>query len=346
MKRVPIWLWLGGAVLVVVVGAAISGIDPAYQFAIDIVVIAIAGIVLAAQSAGKRSSTAAADVARFSPDGRLWWNGQAWQSAISSDGRSRWDGRAWVPREYSSKVRNSVDGTTYAITTFRNKRLNGWELQVMGVSGRKFWRWISDAKGTAGDFDLEGAHRQLVQTAESEPTTNWQMPRSAISALQDLVMQFHPSDSTELAAPVEPGQLEAAMVEALYVTVGTGPNDLTPGLDGKKYWVSTVRYPDAGWQTAAFDRSLSNWLEQPLFRINDLEDPDAAIANHLTALEVIAHAPRTTWPSGIHFEPCRDPSWVQAAAGIQNRLGVGPADRARQVEAYIALRSQLNCTHL
>jgi hypothetical protein len=33
----------------------------------------------------------------FSPDGRFWWDGQAWRPAISQDGRYRWTGTAWVP---------------------------------------------------------------------------------------------------------------------------------------------------------------------------------------------------------------------------------------------------------
>lgn len=33
----------------------------------------------------------------LSPDGRWWWNGQAWQPAVSADGRFRWDGTAWRP---------------------------------------------------------------------------------------------------------------------------------------------------------------------------------------------------------------------------------------------------------
>jgi hypothetical protein len=33
----------------------------------------------------------------YSPDGRYWWDGQAWQPAISPDGRLRWTGTAWVP---------------------------------------------------------------------------------------------------------------------------------------------------------------------------------------------------------------------------------------------------------
>jgi len=34
---------------------------------------------------------------QFSPDGKWWWDGQQWGSAISSDGLRSWNGAAWVP---------------------------------------------------------------------------------------------------------------------------------------------------------------------------------------------------------------------------------------------------------
>ncbi len=61
------------------------------------------------------------------------------------------------------------------------------------------------------------------------------------------------------------GQLDAMMVAALYATMGTGPNDQLMGVDGKAYWVSTLRYPGGFWQTAVFDRSTPNYLDHPLF---------------------------------------------------------------------------------
>ncbi|HSP09060.1 MAG TPA: hypothetical protein VLU92_05645 [Candidatus Dormibacteraeota bacterium] len=33
----------------------------------------------------------------ISPDGRFWWDGQAWQPLYSPDGMWRWSGQAWVP---------------------------------------------------------------------------------------------------------------------------------------------------------------------------------------------------------------------------------------------------------
>jgi hypothetical protein len=36
------------------------------------------------------------DAAQISPDGRFWWDGQAWQPLYSPDGMWRWSGRAWV----------------------------------------------------------------------------------------------------------------------------------------------------------------------------------------------------------------------------------------------------------
>ena len=35
----------------------------------------------------------------FSPDGRWWWDGGAWQPLYSPDGSQRWDGRQWVQVE-------------------------------------------------------------------------------------------------------------------------------------------------------------------------------------------------------------------------------------------------------
>jgi hypothetical protein len=34
---------------------------------------------------------------QLSPDGRWYWDGGEWRSAISPDGRWRFDGRQWVP---------------------------------------------------------------------------------------------------------------------------------------------------------------------------------------------------------------------------------------------------------
>jgi hypothetical protein len=36
------------------------------------------------------------DAAPISPDGRFWWDGQAWQPLYSPDGMWRWSGQAWV----------------------------------------------------------------------------------------------------------------------------------------------------------------------------------------------------------------------------------------------------------
>ena len=33
---------------------------------------------------------------QFSPDGRWFWDGTAWQPAVSADGRWRWNGQTWV----------------------------------------------------------------------------------------------------------------------------------------------------------------------------------------------------------------------------------------------------------
>src|SRR6185295_6873230 len=41
--------------------------------------------------------TAAAVSTQMSPDGKYYWDGRQWISAISPDGKSRWNGTAWVP---------------------------------------------------------------------------------------------------------------------------------------------------------------------------------------------------------------------------------------------------------
>jgi len=39
---------------------------------------------------------------RLSDDGRWWWDGSRWISAISGDGRWRWNGVKWVAREHGA----------------------------------------------------------------------------------------------------------------------------------------------------------------------------------------------------------------------------------------------------
>jgi len=244
-----------------------------------------------------------------------------------------------------------VDSKTYAITTLRNRRLGGWEIQVMALNGRRFWRWVSDAKGSSSSFDLEAEHRGLVEIVEIRPLESWSMSRAAISGVQALVMELHPSDSIDVSGqisrvPTIDSPLEVAMLDALSVATGSGPNDLLNGLDRKPYWVSSLRYPAAFWQTGVFDRSLDNFLERPLFLINEMNNVDAAIVNHLTALVLAAESPRSTWPTGMHSEPCLDPSWLQAASDVSTRLARGAAGREGQIELYLAVRRQYHCKHL
>ncbi len=77
-----------------------------------------------------------------------------------------------------------------------------------------------------------------------------------------------------------------------------------------------------------------------------MESPDEALANHVTALAVVAEDPRTTWPTGMHFEPCVVPSWLNAIQVVRERLKVGISDRNGQVDAYLALRQRYRCEHL
>jgi nitric oxide reductase large subunit len=54
-------------------------------------VIAIVGAVI---YVGRRGRTHAGSV-QLSNDGKWFWDGQQWRSAISEDGLWRWDGREW-----------------------------------------------------------------------------------------------------------------------------------------------------------------------------------------------------------------------------------------------------------
>lgn len=244
-----------------------------------------------------------------------------------------------------------MDSKTYAITTLRNSRLGGWEIQVMALGGRRFWRWVSDAKGTGSDFDLEAEHRKVVEIVENKPLESWSMSRADISAVQALVVELHPSDSIDVAGRVSSGiapgaRLETAMVDALSSSTGSGPNDLLNGLDHKPYWVSSLRYPAAFWQTGVFDRSLESWLERPLFLINETNGADATMVNHLAALVLVAESPRSTWPAGMHTEPCNDPSWIDAASDVTTRLARGAPGRKGQIDLYLAIRGKFECKHL
>jgi hypothetical protein len=49
---------------------------------------------------------------RMSPDGKWWWNGEAWISAISPDGLWRFDGKDWLPFQQQSKPLNRRRGET------------------------------------------------------------------------------------------------------------------------------------------------------------------------------------------------------------------------------------------
>ena len=130
---------------------------------------------------------------------------------------------------------------------------------------------------------------------------------------------------------------ETALVYALSTTTGSGPSDGLNGRDGKPYWVSTLRYPAGHWQTAVFDHSAQDSLDHPLFLINTTTHPGDALQNHLAALILVAESPRPEWPTGMHSEPCNDPSWRRALDMVSARIQQtteGP------IETYIYLRNQ------
>jgi hypothetical protein len=136
------------------------------------------------------------------------------------------------------------------------------------------------------------------------------------------------------------------MVFALQATTGSGPNDLLAGQDGRAYWVSTLRYPAGHWQTAAFDQSLAQPLDRPVFLMNTTSDPTDALVNHLAALMVIAENPRSEWPTGVH-DQCSDPAWKRAVELVTGQVtAAGQLEgNAGVVGAYVALRNRYHARH-
>lgn len=66
IARVPLWAKLAAVVVAIMIVAALTGMDPAYQFAVDIVAIALVAMVIAIRSASRRESSAAASRDRAS----------------------------------------------------------------------------------------------------------------------------------------------------------------------------------------------------------------------------------------------------------------------------------------
>jgi hypothetical protein len=139
--------------------------------------------------------------------------------------------------------------------------------------------------------------------------------------------------------------LDSLMVSALWTQTKIGLNDeLQNRHFGKSYWVSTVRYPGAGWQTAAFDRKRIFWLMRPIFRVNEMDSPFRAFLNHCTAIIVLAEAAPESWPKGMQWNEPSEASWLEARTKILNEA---PKDDDPQevVDFYSALRSRYYCAH-
>jgi hypothetical protein len=138
---------------------------------------------------------------------------------------------------------------------------------------------------------------------------------------------------------------ESMMVAALWTETKVGPNDELPNqYDRKAYWISTIRYPEAGWQTAVFNRNRLLWLMRPIFRINEMEDPFRALLNHCTAIIVVAEAKPQSWPRGMKWAEPAETSWLKARAKIINE-SPKQNDPAGIIRFYSTLRSRYQCTH-
>jgi hypothetical protein len=139
--------------------------------------------------------------------------------------------------------------------------------------------------------------------------------------------------------------LEGRMVAALWTQTRIGPNDeVANHHDGGIYWVSTCRFPGAGWQTSVFDRRRILWLMRPFFRINDMESPFGALLNHCTAIIVVAETEPRSWPKGMKWSQSSDSSWLEARAKITTDQP-DENDPAGIVRFYSTLRSQYQCIH-
>ena len=135
------------------------------------------------------------------------------------------------------------------------------------------------------------------------------------------------------------------MLASLWTKTKVGPNDeLRNQHDGRAYWISTVRYPGAGWQTAVFDRKRICWLMRPIFRVNEMVSPFRAFLNHCTAIIVLAEAAPESWPKGMQVNEPSERSWLEARTKILNGAPKDD-DPQRLIEVYAALRSQHHCAH-
>jgi len=153
---------------------------------------------------------------------------------------------------------------------------------------------------------------------------------------------------------MESKQLDEQMVVALWTRTKAGMNDeLVNTHDARRYWISTIRYPRAGWQTAVFDRKRLIWEMRPIFRINEMESPAPAFINHCAAIMVVVEARRDAWPRGMKWKTPVEPSWQDAWAKVHSelppdlsfRLGEFLLPKWEIVDFYADIRLRYHCTH-
>ncbi len=110
---------------------------------------------------------------------------------------------------------------------------------------------------------------------------------------------------------------DRAVVVALFSQSSYGPNDeLVNRHDGKAYWVSSMRYSGAGWQTAVFDRKRFLWLSRPIFRVNEMDNMVRALLNHCISLIVVAESATGSWPKGMIWTEPSESSWSEARSKV------------------------------
>jgi hypothetical protein len=142
------------------------------------------------------------------------------------------------------------------------------------------------------------------------------------------------------------GTTEFRMVHALFTETRLGPNDeLLNQHSRKAYWISTIRYPEAGWQTGVFDRQRFFWLSRPIFRVNEMENPVRALLNHLITIVVVAESSPESWPKGMSWTEPSETSWSDARTKVLVECPSGE-NPEEIIDYYSKLRSRYQCVHL
>lgn len=227
------------------------------------------------------------------------------------------------------------------------------EYGAKGISGYSAIAHVcAERLGLNGSLELvERLEAELMTLGESWRADAGQYRYTAVEPqeiVQRVTRTVGGSVNTAVTAAsggVDPDTLDGSMVAALWTETRIGPNDELPNRhDGKTYWISTLRYPGAGWQTAAFNRERVLWLMRPMFRINEMASPVLAFLNHCTAIILVAEVKPQSWPKGMKWAEPSETIWLEARARIMSELPK-ENDPAAIVRFYSAIRSRYKCTH-